>query len=409
VARAVELYLRPGGKFGFVMPRAVLSRQTYGGFRAANYTSGSTECKVAFSVPWDLQQVEPDPFPVPSCVIFGTLSDQAKSLPEETLEWSGKAPIHGIESQTLITVKSSIASVTGEEAGSAYKERFRQGAILVPRMLIMVNDAPTSPLGVPQGHRGIRSRKSTLDKQPWKDLAVHEGVVESIFVRPTYLGESIAPFRILTAFDSVIPYDGTRLMDGTDERIDRYPGLASWWRKAEQIWIENRSSDKRTLIQQLDYMHQLRAQFPISPWRVVYTKAGNTLAACAINDHIGIIDHMLYWAPVASRDEARYLTAILNTPAINELVRPYQSVGAFGPRHFDKYVWRAPIPRFDHNKETHMRLIDLAIRAEEAVKQFELGDGGSFQAARRVIRSELANTGIAAELNTAVSELMETL
>jgi hypothetical protein len=198
-------------------------------------------------------------------------------------------------------------------------------------------------------------------------------------------------------------------MDGTDERIDRYPGLASWWRKAEQIWIENRSSDKRTLIQQLDYMHQLRAQFPISPWRVVYTKAGNTLAACAINDHIGIIDHMLYWAPVASRDEARYLTAILNTPAINELVRPYQSVGAFGPRHFDKYVWRAPIPRFDHNKETHMRLIDLAIRAEEAVKQFELGDGGSFQAARRVIRSELANTGIAAELNTAVSELMETL
>jgi hypothetical protein len=71
-------------------------------------------------------------------------------------------------------------------------------------------------------------RKTSLDKQPWKDLPEHTGVVESIFIRPAYLGESIAPFRVLSEPEAVIPYDGTALMDGASDRIDRYQGLADW-------------------------------------------------------------------------------------------------------------------------------------------------------------------------------------
>jgi len=186
---------------------------------------------------------------------------------------------------------------------------------LAPRMLTMVVDAPSAPLGVPQGRRGVRSRKSSLDKPPWKYLPAHEGVVESIFVRPAYLGESVAPFRVLSTLEAVIPYDGTRIMDGADDRIDRYPGLAAWWRGAEQIWLRNRSSDRRTLIEQLDYMRQLSAQLPIAHWRVAYTASGNTLAAVVIQDHLGVVEHSLYWAPAATREEAQYLAAILNAPA----------------------------------------------------------------------------------------------
>jgi hypothetical protein len=195
-------------------------------------------------------------------------------------------------------------------------------------------------------------------------------------------------------------------MNGMDERIERYPGLAGWWRKAEQIWLENRSSEKRTPMEQLDYMRQLSAQFPVAPWRVMYTKAGNTLAAATVRDHLGVIDRKLYWAAVGTRDEAYYLTAILNAPIINEVVKPYQSVGAYGPRDFDKYVWQAPIPRFIEGKASHQELVSLAADAASVAEQVSLSAVTSFQQARRMVRSQLRETGIAHALDAAVEELL---
>ena len=406
VVRSIELYLKQNGRFGFVMPRAFLSRRTYEGFRAGRY-SVIDDCNAAFATSWDMGMVRPNPFPVPCAVTFGSRSSSPRALPTVVRAWFGQAPSHGIDVGSLTSANVTISTVTDGGSKSPYTKYFRQGAILVPRMLIMVTDSPSTPLGVPQGRRAVQSRKTSLDKPPWKDLPSHEGVVESIFVCPAYLGESIAPFRILSCGEAVIPYDGTRLMDGDDERLDRYPGLAAWWRKAERIWMRYRSSEKRTLIQQLDYMKQLTAQYPIADWRVVYTASGGTLAAAVIHDRVGVIEHKLYWGPVSTPDEAQYLTAILNAPALTELVRPLQSVGLFGPRDFDKYVWRSPIPAFDPNKESHLRLVKLADDATAIARDVDLRDVKSFQSARRAIRKELISSGLTVALDDAITRLMQ--
>lgn len=114
----------------------------------------------------------------------------------------------------------------------------------------------------------------------------------------------------------MIPWDGKRLLAGNDEQIDDYPGLAAWWRQAEQIWNANRSTDRLTLLGQLDYRHKLSQQIPRAAHRVVYTKGGIYLAAARVNDPSAVIDHKLYWAAVSGTDEARYLTAILNSDAL---------------------------------------------------------------------------------------------
>jgi SAM-dependent methyltransferase len=408
VARCVELYLRRGGGFGFVMPRAALSRQTYGGFRSGDYSTSGERCCVAFRPSWDLQHVHPEPFPVPSAVVFGARSatDVAKPLPSSVLEWSGTAPSHGTSGGTLTHKRAQVTAMTGTEGASAYRERFRQGAILVPRMLVLVTEPASTPLGVPQGRLAVQSRRTSLDKPPWRDLPLHEGVVESMFVRPAYLGESIAPFRVLAADQAVIPYDGSRLLSGTDERIDRYPGLARWWKGAEAIWNANRSSDKRTLADQLDYIGQLRAQFPIAPVRVVYTKAGNHLAAAVVEDGLGVIDHKLYWSPATTLDEAHYLAALLNTPALGHLIRPFQSVGAFGPRDFDKYVWQAPIPPFDPTDHAHQEMVQLAIRSAEIASAVNIPPGARFQAARKSIRQSLDSSGMDKLLDAALKKVL---
>ena len=77
-----------------------------------------------------------------------------------------------------------------------------------------------------------------------------------------YLGENVLPYRLLSARPTVVPLDGTRLLDGDSDRIDLYPGLADWWRQAEEVWLENRSSARLTLLEQLDYRKKLTAQLP---------------------------------------------------------------------------------------------------------------------------------------------------
>jgi SAM-dependent methyltransferase len=100
VARAIELYLAVGGRFGFVMPRAMLTRQAYDGFRRADFSSPGATCVVAFEVPWDLGEVDPEPFPVPSAVVLGRrvaspTAPPRMSLPSNRLRFSGRTGAHG--------------------------------------------------------------------------------------------------------------------------------------------------------------------------------------------------------------------------------------------------------------------------------------------------------------------------
>ena len=127
----------------------------------------------------------------------------------------------------------------GEASGevlSQYHSRFTQGATIVPRVLIIVEDAPQGPLGIAAGQRSVRSNRSALEKAPWRELDSLENVVEERFVRPLLLGSTLLPFRMLEPALAVVPWQGERLLHGDDDELDDYPGLASWWRRAEELW-----------------------------------------------------------------------------------------------------------------------------------------------------------------------------
>jgi SAM-dependent methyltransferase len=414
VARSIELYLQIGGEFGFVMPLAATSRKQYEGFRRGDFPSAAEACAVAFDEPWDLRSVDPQPFPVPAAVIFGHRVSSShfrarKSLPTKHLLLTGRVQPGESTSAGLTESHVSGAAFTATDLSrSLYGDRFRSGAALFPRALVFVKDAPPGPMGVPRGSRSIVSRRARLEKEPWRSLPDQRGVVESIFVRSVYLGEHVLPFQAVAPAEAVIPYDGKALMEPTDERIDRYPGLASWLRQAESTWEAHRTTDKRTLVQQLDYMHQLLAQFPTAPTRAVYSASGTYLAAAIVTDPRTIIEHGLYWAATSSLEEARYLTAILNSSALGDLVRPFQALGAFGPRHFDKYIWRMPIPIYEATNDHHRDLVTLAERAEAISAATDLSQTATFQRGRRLIRDALDADGVSRALDQAVRELFRT-
>lgn len=409
VARCVELYLREGGKFAYVMPWGVLSRKQYAGFRAGDYTTPSDTVRVAFDQPWDLHKLKPALFPVPACVVFGRRTHQAKALVQPPEIWSGQLPVTDLPSSIAIQhlTRHQQATAIGRDGGavSPYAARFTQGANVVPRVLFIVEEDRSLPFGAGAGRCAVRSQRSNNEKRPWKDLPSLTGVVERQFVHPLYVGETVLPFRVGMPAAAVVPWDGERLLGGDDERLDLYPGLAEWWRKAEQLWIEHRSSDRLTLLQQLDFRRKLTQQFPSAPYRVVYTKSGMYLAAAVVTDPTAFIDHKLYWASTDSLEEARYLTAVLNSTTVTLAVRPLQARGAFGPRDFDKYVWQFPIPLFDPDNPLHVKLAGLAEQAEQVAAQVGLPPM-RFEAQRRRIREALAESGLDQAIGELVSQLL---
>lgn len=130
------------------------------------------------------------------------------------------------------------------------------------------------------------------------------------------------------------------------------------------------------------------------------------LAAAVLTDQRAVVEHALYWGAASTMDEARYLTAILNSDALTQALRPLQARGEHNPRHYDKYVWRAPIPIFDPADEEHQALVTLAERAEQHIAGLNLPTGVTFQAVRRRVREALGASGIAGEMDEAVTELL---
>jgi SAM-dependent methyltransferase len=412
VVRAIELYLKPQGRFGFVMPLATLSRRQFAGFRAGDYPAKAAPVTVTFDLPWDLDAVRPHPFPVPCSVVFGRRSGaaEAKPLPAATIQWRGKLIGRNVDwrdaASDLSQSSGSVTVASGEHL-SPYASRFQSGAKLNPQVLVVVEPAPAGPLGVPKGYRSVRSVRTSHEKRPWKDVPTLQGTVEMEFVRPVHLGSTIVPFRPLEPLAAIVPWEPSakKLLADADEALDRYPRLAEWWKRASALWTEYGTPEKYDLTRRIDFQRKLTRQLPPPPHRVVYTASGSRLAAARLSDN-SIVQHKLYWAAVASPEEAHYLCAALNTAAVAERVAPYQSRGQFGARDFDLYVWYVPIPEFDPANEGHKRLAALGQRAEAVAAQVPLPEQVNFQAGRRRVRQALEADGVAAEIEDAVAAVL---
>ena len=409
--RSIELYLRPGGRFGFVMPLAVLSRLAYAGFREGRY---GPEFGVAFDEPWDCEGIKPALFPVPSSVVFGRKTDGlARVLPNTCGRWSGRLPAAHAASWAAasehLTVTPGISREVQGDAASPYHGRFTQGATVVPRVLHVVEEAPDpSQLGLASGLRRVRSHRSKLEKPPWRDLPDRgPATVESQFVFNLHLGSTILPYRLLPPELVVLPVLDGALLSGDAPRMDVSPRLARWWREGEELWREHRSaSTTLNLDERIDYQHTLTGQFPISPIRIVYSASGNTLTAARLEDPRAVVEHKLYWAACTSLEEARYLAAVFNSETLTERVRPLQSRGLFGPRDIDKYVFRLPIPLYDPDQALHRRLVAAAATAEEVANAVPLPAGMDFKAARQRVRHAVYSHGVAREIDELSATLL---
>jgi len=130
------------------------------------------------------------------------------------------------------------------------------------------------------------------------------------------------------------------------------------------------------------------------------------MLAAAMIDGRAVIDTSLYWAPVRSHAEASFLLAVLNSETLRSRTEAHQARGLFGPRHFHKYPFVNPIPLYDPADPAHVALAALGARAEAVAAAVDLPDK-NFQTLRRFVREALAADGVAAEIEAAVTALLD--
>lgn len=416
VVRACELYLREGGKFAYVMPHSALTRKPSVGFRTGNWTmesdiySEKARGSAIFSKVWDLQSVTTG-FPITSGVIFGsTTLGKPTPMPAKAIAFTGRINPPSqpwSKAQTSITTQvTKLEQVTSDDLPkSPYATRFRQGAVLVPRRLLWAIKGHAGPLGTAGNSVPLESRMSTLDKRPWTVDPIRAAVDEQ-FIFDGYLGEHLLPYRVRESGTVVLPVRDGKILSADD--ASREDGLSDWWNEAERLWDENKKPGTTdTLSQRIDYHGQLSAQLRNTEgYLVLYPSSGKSIAATWIKTTGAIIEHKAYWMHTNSLNEARYLTGILNSEALVERVRPLQSVGLFGARDFDKYVFAVPFGYYDDGNDQHLELAQLVERAEEVARVVDLTSANTFQAKRKLVREALIKDGVANAIEIVVESIL---
>ena len=240
-----------------------------------------------------------------------------------------------------------------------------------------------------------------------------------------YLGESIAPYVTLEPLKAMLPLKQGDIAIPTD---DNGPGgirlaglerrMRERWQTVSRLWDDNKAlANNLNLLGQLDYIHKLSSQLEWQqtradrPVRVVYTKSGEPTAAL-LHDSGPLVDHLLYWIPCRTIDEANYLVAVINSDALREAVRPLMSKGQFGARDLHKHLWKLPIPEFDSARELHVTIVKAgATAAAGAGKKLEelrekRGDKLTVTIVRRELRTWLRTSDEGTVVEKVVGELL---
>jgi hypothetical protein len=415
-ARGAERYLRPGGTIAFVLPYAAVNRPAFGGLRRGVFYT----VQVRIVEAWDLAQVRPifgrtAVGTTSTCVLFGR-RELAGPLPDRIERFSGTLPrrdaTEADADRALRRAYEPWPRITTLEGASPYRARFQNGATVYPRRFFLVEREASGRLGDNPAAPRVHGKAGPLDKVPWNSVDPPRGPVEAEFLRPVLLGETIAPFRILTPALSVLPVSGGAVLDAAAAANAGHRHLAAWLRDAEAKWAGYCSKrpdgmPRTTLGQQLDHMRKLSAQLSPTGVKVVYTKAGTLLSAAVLDDPRVVVDHKAYWAAARDVEEAHYLVAILNSATALNRVIPMQSRGWRDPRDFDNLVWELAIPEYDRRQPLHVELADAAAHAEPVAAAVALQESAHFMRQRRAIRDALTEDGIAATIDGLVNRLLD--
>ena len=410
LAHAATTFLRPdprfpdaGPRLGLVMPRSILTATQHRFIRQAEY--GNEQRAVLFDVTelWDLSDVIPV-FNIPSCVVFADSGYPSRNRDKPGRVYAGRLPGRDVDADaasaklqstdatfelvylgqrsTWRAARKDRPTLPAERRPHArtnmYLDDFRQGAILYPQtlMIVQVQGNPGAGGSVLVGTDSAAAERSKV----LRDVDFQRTVdSKNLFV--TMSATHIYPYSPVHPFWTVVL--PTLTEPGDDEfgpvSADalRRHGLvetAAWLEWASDLWASTRKGDDTAeLHERLDHLGHLSAQGHMRRYVVVYIAAGNRPIACTLDteslDRPFVARDGTYWASFVTRAEADFVCGFLNSRFAADRIIDWMNLGLFGPRHIHKRVLDVPFPRFDASDAEHQELAEASRRLRESSEE----------------------------------------
>jgi hypothetical protein len=399
-ARVADLYLADDGVISFVMPRSIFVSDQHHNFRKCTFKP-----KMKISELLDLEDVEPL-FHVPSCTV--TARKGSNTYPVDATIYEGKLPgknsklgeatralkhrqtkynYYEIGQRSFLesTEFAKVLKAIDKGERSQYYEKFTQGATIVPHSVWFVDPVIHERLTIDPTRPSVKSSEEAIKdaKEPYKDVRL-EGEIESEFLFQIATGSELAPFcttKLQIAILPIEPNGGNyHVVRAEEAQRKGYTGLRNWLHEAEGVWKSKRGekADKMDVYDRLDWSSGLTNQNPRAKYRVLYNKSGTYLVACVIENSKErvkfdsskirisgtIADDTTYRFDTDNYDEAMFVSAMLNAPIVDALIKPMQTRGQWGPRDIHKKVLEIPLPKFNPKNKKHRELVLLAQQAQ---------------------------------------------
>ena len=395
VATCVDFYLKPGGKFGFVLPYAALRARQWEPFRAGQWslpeTAGRQPTLADLSKDaWDFLNVNAPPFPqANSSVVFGTkLNTGNRQRPVKAVPLAGIQQVSNTEpvgvrmSWDEVGPKLTYAQRQKRQTApsEAYADAFRNGATLFPQPLVVFEEAKSRALGKVYF-------KTNSGKGSWKGKE-RDGRVEERFVKQALFSRLLLPFGVTGLSHIIAPFsqDGRSLETGLPQG-DGAADFRLYWDKADYDWRQySGPRPPLTLLDQVDYQGKLSSQLGNThDQKIIYQRSGSWLMASVTAAQI-IADGTLNWYVSENSDELHYLSAVFNAAVLSDFFKDYCRAS---DRHFQMApVQNLPIPKFDAANEHH---VNLAAQSELAHQRVEALVAERQAAKRKITRNDVLN------------------
>ncbi|MFX0039024.1 MAG: Eco57I restriction-modification methylase domain-containing protein [Candidatus Heimdallarchaeota archaeon] len=350
-----SLFLAKNRIIFFVMPKSVLNGDHCHKFRAFSLFNKNLEiwdfpkhyffnvnhiCLKAEYIGEDNKIPIQEKYPIKTKLYNSNLE-----LVEETLYSSLKIDDDG--AKLLLPLKE--LEVISKLETSPYRNKFHQGATLVPRTLIFFNIIQKrNKILIISSDSDILSRSKKQWKFPFKNKEI-----EDQFQFKTFLNMNMLPFHIKYKKNVFLPIN--EQYDFDLDFLKEYPKALKFYQEMDAIYQKNKKKTSKinTLFANLNYWNKLKKQFQNKSFIVVYNASGSNLKSAVINNQKQnlIIGSENYYYSTDSQNEAFYLAAVLNAPILTKYIKLVKS-----SRHIHKRVFNFPIPHYDEKNMIHKEL-----------------------------------------------------
>ncbi len=367
---AIDRYLTSDAVVACILPDTVLNGSHHEPFRAAKYLTADRS--VQFD-PKEIWKVASQTFKNEAIVLFGR---KRPPTGEATTFHGRRVNRMGDEMTTFHVLLSGKKTAWTFDPPAVMAEvltpndsivdLFRQGADVMPRGVVFHSAQKAGSswnLGPIQTGSPLSFLRS--DGKILPDFALTANGVSDQVMFDVLLSKHLAPWELASGSKGLLPFKWGA--SGWEPRTGS--GIAALGAATIGALKTTLAATKETTEQffvrvETDRKKLTNQGWSDNDWLVLAPAGGkNPCAAYVRGGQIPcsktIVDQTLYWAIVSSEDEAIYITALLNSPALAEVIREHQPRGAFGERHIHKLPYQRT-PTYDSNNPKHQAVVNAA-------------------------------------------------